>query len=104
MDGSKIITISDKPTASQPSSTASPWAKFLTEMRTYFVSNVMTTAWSVLLFAGGMIFLGIRVKRDSEVSVIHAEGLHAAKSAAPLQSTNRHGIVGQKPAHLHVSL
>jgi hypothetical protein len=57
MDGTHVITISDKPTAQQPSSIASPWAQFLTEMRAYFVSNVMTTAWSVLLFAGGMIFL-----------------------------------------------
>src|SRR5262249_35822098 len=48
---------SDKPTTQQPLSITSPWAQFLTEMRTYFVSNVMTTAWSVLLFAGGMIFL-----------------------------------------------
>ena len=48
---------SDKPTTQQPLDTTSPLAQFLTEMRTYFVSNVMTTAWSVLLFAGGMIFL-----------------------------------------------
>jgi hypothetical protein len=48
---------SDKPTIQQPLSITSPLAQFLTEMRTYFVSNVMTTAWSVLLFAGGMIFL-----------------------------------------------
>jgi len=57
MDVSKIITISDKSTAPQLSSTSSPLDQFLTEMRAYFVSNVMTTAWSVLLFAGGMIFL-----------------------------------------------
>jgi hypothetical protein len=41
---------SDKPTIQQPFTITSPWAQFLTEMRTYFVSNVMTTAWSVLLF------------------------------------------------------
>ena len=57
MNGTDVTTIPDNSTAPQPSSTASPWAQFLTEMRAYFVSNVMTTAWSVLLFAGGMIFL-----------------------------------------------
>jgi len=40
---------SDKPTIQQPLRITSPWAQFLTEMRAYFVSNVMTTAWSILL-------------------------------------------------------
>ena len=57
MDGTHVIPITDKDAHQQPSSTVSPWSRFLTEMRAYFVSNVMTTAWSVLLFAGGMIFL-----------------------------------------------
>ena len=46
----------------------------------------------------------IRVKRDSRVSVVYAEGLNSAKSSATLQSTDRHGILGQKPPHLQVSL
>jgi hypothetical protein len=57
MDRTHIIQISDKSTASQPSDKDRPWVKFLTELRAYFVSNVMTTVWSVLLFTGGLIFL-----------------------------------------------
>ena len=47
----------DEFTAQQPSSDVSPWRQFLAELRMYFVSNVITTGWSALLFAGGMIFL-----------------------------------------------
>lgn len=59
MDGPHTIPIatSDEPAARQPSSNVSPWAQFLAELRAYFVLNVMTTVWSTLLFAGGMIFL-----------------------------------------------
>jgi len=38
--------------------------------------------------------MGIRVKRDRRVPVVYAEGLNSAKSAVPLQSTDRHGIWG----------
>jgi hypothetical protein len=44
------------------------------------------------------------VTRDSGVSVMYAEELNSAKSSATLQRTDRHGILGQKPAHLQVSL
>ena len=47
---------------------------------------------------------GIRVRRDNWVSVMYAEGLNSAKSSVPLQRTDRHGILGQKPADLQVSL
>jgi hypothetical protein len=47
---------------------------------------------------------GIRVKRDSRVSVVYAEGLNSAKSSAPLQSTDRHGILGQKHPDFQASL
>ena len=48
--------------------------------------------------------LGIRLRRDSWVSVMYAEGLNSAKSSVILQRTDRHEILGQKPAHLQVSL
>jgi hypothetical protein len=51
------MTTPDEFTAPQPSGTASSWVQFLAELRAYFVSNVITTGWSALLFAGGMIFL-----------------------------------------------
>ena len=47
---------------------------------------------------------GSRLKRDTGVSVMYAEALNSAKSSGTLQSTDRHGILGQKPAALQVSL
>ena len=47
---------------------------------------------------------GIRLTRDSWVSVMYAEGLNSAKSSVTLQSTDRHGILGQKSADFQVSL
>jgi transposase-like protein len=47
---------------------------------------------------------GIRAKRDNGVSVMYAAGLNSAKSSATLQSTDRHGILGQKPADFQESL
>jgi hypothetical protein len=41
---------------------------------------------------------GIRLRRDSWVSVMYAEDLNSAKSSVTLQSTDRHGIWGQKSA------
>ena len=40
------------------------------------------------------VYLGIRLKRDSLVSVMYAEELNSAKSSVTLQSTDRHGILG----------
>ena len=50
------------------------------------------------------MFQGIRVERDTWVSVMYAEELNSAKSSVTLQSTDRHGILGQKPSHLQVSV
>ena len=47
---------------------------------------------------------GIRLTRDSWVSVMYAEALNSAKSSVTLQSTDRHGILGQKSADFQVSL
>ena len=47
---------------------------------------------------------GIHLKRDSGVSVMYAEALNSAKSSGTLQRTDRHGILGQKPAHCQMSL
>src|SRR5207248_125459 len=47
---------------------------------------------------------GIRLTRDSEVSVVYAEGLNSTTSSVMLQSTDRHGIVGQKPPDFQESL
>jgi len=43
---------------------------------------------------------GIRLRRDSWVSVRYPEGLNAAKSSVPLQRADRQGMLGQKPADL----
>jgi hypothetical protein len=48
--------------------------------------------------------LGIRVRRDSWVSVMYAEGLHSGESSVTFQRTDRHGILGQKPTDFHVSV
>jgi hypothetical protein len=40
----------------------------------------------------------------SGVSVRYAEGLNSAKSSVTLQSTDRHGILGQKPADFQLPL
>jgi hypothetical protein len=50
------------------------------------------------------VALGIRLRRDSWVSVMYAEALNSGKSSVTLQRTDRHGILGQKPAHFQVSL
>ena len=47
---------------------------------------------------------GIRLTRDSLVSVVYAEELNSAKSSVTLQRTDRHGILGEKPADFQVSL
>ena len=60
MNGTQVVTISDKPAAQQPSGNDSRWAQFLAEMRKYFVANVaasLITIWSMFLFVGGLIFL-----------------------------------------------
>jgi hypothetical protein len=48
--------------------------------------------------------LGIRLRRDSLVSVRYAEELNSTTSSVTLQRTDRHGILGQKSSHLQVSL
>src|SRR6266851_5300482 len=47
---------------------------------------------------------GIRLRRDSWVSVRYAEGLNSSQSSAIQQRTDRHGILGQKPTDLQLSL
>jgi hypothetical protein len=47
---------------------------------------------------------GIRLRRDSWVSVMYAEALNSTTSSVTLQRTDRHGLLGQKPSHLQVSL
>jgi hypothetical protein len=47
---------------------------------------------------------GIDLKRDSLTSVMYAEALNSATSSVTLQSTDRHGILGQKPTHFQLSL
>src|SRR5215472_12077815 len=45
---------------------------------------------------------GIRLKRDTRMSVMYAEVLNSAKSSVTLQSTDRHGILGQKSTDFQV--
>jgi hypothetical protein len=47
---------------------------------------------------------GIRLRRDNLVSVMYSAGLNSAKSSATFQRTDRHGILGQKPADFQVFL
>ncbi len=47
---------------------------------------------------------GICLRRDSWVSVMYAEELNSTKSSVSLQRTDRHEILGQKPADFQVSV
>ncbi len=47
---------------------------------------------------------GIRLRRDSWVSVRYAEGLNSSQSSATHQRTDRHEILGQKPSDFQVFL
>ena len=47
---------------------------------------------------------GIRLTRDSWVSVMYAEDLNSAKSSVTFQGTDRHEILGQQSADFQVSL
>ena len=47
---------------------------------------------------------GIRLRRDSLVSVMYPEGLNSAKSSGTHQRTDRHGILDQKPSDFQRSL
>jgi len=47
---------------------------------------------------------GIRLRRDSWMSVMYAEGLNSITSSATLQRTDRHEILGQKPSDFQVFL
>ena len=49
-------------------------------------------------------FSGMGLTRDSLVSVMYPAGLNSAKSSVTLQRTDRHGILGEKPSDLQVSL
>jgi hypothetical protein len=49
-------------------------------------------------------YQGIRLTRDSLVSVMYAEELNSTTSSVTLQRTDRHGIVGQKPSDFQESL
>jgi hypothetical protein len=61
-------------------------------------------AWVVMKWIRPYADRGIRLRRDSWVSVMYAEELNSTTSSVTLQSTDRHGILGQKPAHFQVSL
>jgi hypothetical protein len=45
---------------------------------------------------------GIRLRRDSWVSVMYAEELNSGQSSVTLQRTDRHEIVGQKRARFQL--
>jgi hypothetical protein len=49
-------------------------------------------------------FAGIRLRRDSGVSVRYAEELHSITSSVTLQRTDRHGILGQQSSPCQMSL
>ena len=47
---------------------------------------------------------GIRLRRDSLVSVMYAEEPNSTTSSVTLQRTDRHEILGQKPSGLQESV
>ena len=49
-----------------------------------------------------MIATGTHLRRDTWVSVLYAERLNSTKSSVTLQSTDRHGILGEKSADFQV--
>ena len=66
------------------------------------------TKTSGLLWDGNcrmrLALAGIRLRRDSWVSVMYAEELNSTKSSGFLQRTDRHGMLGQKPADFQLFL
>ena len=50
------------------------------------------------------ILKGIRLRRDSWVSVMYAEEPNSTTSSVTLQRTDRHEILGQKPAGFQESV
>jgi len=52
----------------------------------------------------GLYNPGIRIIRDSEVSVRYSERVNSSKSSVSLQRTDRYGIVGQERCHLQLDL
>ncbi len=71
------------------------------------VSTLNKLEWKISLFSiktSQVLFSGIRLRRDSWVSVMYAEGLNSTTSSATLQRTDRHEIVGQKPSDFQVFL
>jgi hypothetical protein len=55
-------------------------------------------------FLCGVVFMGIRLRRDNWVSVRYAEELNSTTSSVTLQRADRHGILGEKPPDFQVSL
>jgi hypothetical protein len=47
---------------------------------------------------------GIRLRRDSWVSVRYAKELNSGKSSVLLQRADRHGMLGEKPTNVPVSV
>ena len=78
-----------------------PWQRAFVAM---FLKHRETYGKTRLLLADEVGLGGIRLTRDSWVSVMYAEALNSAKSSVTLQSTDRHGILGQKSADFQVSL
>jgi hypothetical protein len=60
--------------------------------------------FTVIGTAVALMLGGIRLRRDSWVSVRYAEGLHSSQSSATHQRTDRQEIVDQKPADFQRSL
>jgi transposase len=65
---------------------------------------VKLASLDIRLFESGSSIRGTRLRRDNEVSVRYAEELNSAMSSVTLQSTDRHGILGQKPTPFQLSL
>jgi hypothetical protein len=60
--------------------------------------------WHIGLWVAQVLLAGIRLRRDSWVSVRYSKELNSGKSSATLQRADRHEILGQKPAHFQLSL
>ena len=73
-------------------------------LRPFRMSTLRGRPPRFLRLAGGTEDPGIRLRRDSWVSVMYAEELNSTTSSVTLQRTDRHGILGQKSSHCQMSL
>jgi hypothetical protein len=78
--------------------------KFIIELAQEQAKAISEACFRLIYYAPWYANPGIHLRRDTWVSVMYAEGLNSAKSSVILQSTDRHGILGEKSADFQVPL